>query len=107
LDKSNRKTKNWSKKQKNEFIQDIEIIMNALIVAIENKVTPSDDEVQSLMRRHYHWLKRTWNPTKESYIGLAQLYQTPEFRVFYDNRHPLLLEFMTEAMKIFSEQELS
>jgi DNA-binding transcriptional MerR regulator len=107
LDESNRKTKNWSNKQKSEFIQDIEIIMNALIVAIENHVLPSDNEVQSLMAKHYHWLERTWSPTKESYIGLAQLYETPEFRVFYDSRHPMLLEFMVEAMKIFAERELS
>jgi len=107
LDECNEKVKNWSDKEKNAFIQDIKKIMDALIVAINNKSSPSADEVQSLMRRHYTWLERTWTPTKEKYIGLAQLYQTPEFRVFYDSRHPELLDFMLKAMKIFAERELS
>lgn len=107
LDECNEKVKNWSDKEKNAFIHDVEKIMNELIVAMNNKSSPSSDEVQSLMRRHYVWLERTWFPTKEKYIGLGQLYQTPEFRVFYDNRHPELLDFMLKAMKIFAERELS
>jgi DNA-binding transcriptional MerR regulator len=107
LDECNEKVKNWNDKEKSAFIQDIEKIMDALIVAINNKSSPSADEVQSLMRRHYTWLERTWTPTKEKYIGLAQLYQTPEFRVFYDSRHPKLLDFMLKAMKIFADRELS
>lgn len=107
LDECNQKVKNWSDKEKNAFIRDIEEIMDALIVAINNKTLPSADEVQRLMRRHYTWLERTWTPTKERYIGLAELYKTPEFRVFYDNRHPELLDFMLKAMKIFADRELS
>lgn len=106
LDESNIKIKNWSDKQKNEFIQDIEKILAALVEAIEKKLTPSSDKVQQLIRQHYVWLERTWNPTKTSYLDLTQLYQTPEFRVFYDRHHPKLLEFMVEAMKIFAEREL-
>lgn len=107
LDGCNKKIKNWSAKEKNAFIQDMEKIMDALIVAIDKKLSPSSDEVQALMRRHYDWVERTWTPTKESYIGLTQMYQTPEFRVFYDTRHPELLGLMVEAMKIFAERELS
>jgi DNA-binding transcriptional MerR regulator len=107
LDGCNKKIKNWSAQEKNAFIQDMEKIMDALIVTIDKKLLPSSDEVQALMRRHYDWVERTWTPTKESYIGLTQMYQTPEFRVFYDSRHPELLELMVEAMKIFAERELS
>jgi DNA-binding transcriptional MerR regulator len=107
LDDCNKKVNNWSDKEKNAFIKDIEKIMNALIVAIDKKLPASDSEVQTLMREHYVWLKRTWSPTKESYLRLAQLYQTPEFRKFYEDRHPKLLEFMIEAMKVFAELELS
>lgn len=107
LDECNAKIKNWNDEQKNEFIQDVEKIMQSLIEAIDRKLAPSADEVQILMRRHYIWLERTWTPTKESYIGLAQLYQKPEFRVFFDSRHPELLGFVIDAMKIFAERELS
>lgn len=107
VNECNEKVRNWSDKEKNAFIQDIEKILDALIVAMNNKLSPSADEVQSLMHRHYTWLKCTWTPTKETYIGLIQLYQTPEFRVFYDSHHPDLLDFMLKAMKIFAESELS
>ena len=106
LDECSRKTKNWSDKEKNAFIQDIERIMNALIIAMDEKLPPADSKVQELMKQHYIWLERTWTPTKESYLGLAQLYQTPEFKKFYDDRHPKLLAFMIEATKVFAERDL-
>lgn len=107
LNECNEKVKNWSNKEKNAFIQDIERIMDELIVAIEKEAAPSDKGIQALMKKHYVWLERTWTPTHTSYLGLTELYQTPEFRKFYDTRHPKLLEFMIEAMKIFAEHELS
>lgn len=107
LDECNQKIKNWSDKEKNVFINDIENIMNELIIAIEHNSFPSDNEVQRLMRKHYTWLEATWNPTKNRYLDLIQLYQTPEFRKFYDERHPKLLEFFIAAMKVFAERELS
>ena len=106
MDECNEKVKNWSDKEKNAFIQDIERIMKGLISAIEENKLPSDKKVQDLMKQHYEWLQRSWFPTKEKYLGLAELYQTSEFRKFYDSRHPKLLEFIIEAMKIFSEKSL-
>jgi len=107
LNECNEKIKNWSADAKNSFIKDLERIMNALIMSIENNASPSDKIVQDLMRKHYEWLKRTWHPTKEKYLGLIDLYQTPEFSKFYDSRHPKLLKFIVKAMKIFAEKEVS
>jgi DNA-binding transcriptional MerR regulator len=106
MDESNKKVKNWSDKEKNAFIQDIERIMKALIEAIEENREPSDKKVQDLMKQHYEWLERSWSPTKEKYLDLAELYQTSEFRKFYDIRHPKLLLFTVEAMKVFAEKSL-
>lgn len=106
LNECNEKVKKWSDEEKNAFIQDIERIMKALIIAIEDKKMPSDKIVQDLMKQHYEWLKRTWFPTREKYIGLIELYQTPAFRKFYDDRHPELLEFMIASMKIFAKNAL-
>ena len=103
LDECNSKVKNWSDKEKNQFIQEIEQIMAKIITAIDNHLSPADNEVQELMRQHYYWLERSWTPTKESYLGLRELYQRPDFATFYTNRHPDLLEFIVKAMTIFSE----
>lgn len=107
MDECNAKVKDWTDDQKRAFITDMEKIMADLIVEIEKKSQPSSKAVQALMQKHYAWLELTWTPNKESYIGLTQLYQTPEFRKFYDDRHPKLLTFFIEAMKIFAERELS
>ena len=106
LDECNKKVKNWSDEEKNAFIHDIENIMKGIIQAMENDVIVSSDEVQELMNRHYHWLTLTWTPNKESYLGLTELYQTPEFRKCFDTRHPQLLSYIIEAMKIYAKNKL-
>lgn len=107
LDECNQKINSWNDEEKNAFIHDCERIYNSLVEAMNKRVLPSDNKVQNLMGEHYSWLKRTWTPTKESYLGLAELYQTPDFKKFYDKLHPDLLEFMLKAMKIFAENKLS
>lgn len=104
MDECNQKVKHWSVEEKNAFIKDIERVMKALIAEIEANTAPDDKKVQQLMHEHYEWLKRSWTPNKEKYLALCELYQTPEFRKFYDERHPKLLQFMVAAMQVFSHQ---
>lgn len=56
-----------------------------------------------IMARHYHWLERSWTPTKESYLGLTSLYQTKDFRKFFDGMHPKLLNFIVKTMKVYGQ----
>ncbi len=107
LDESHRKVKDWTDADKNAFIHEGEAIMKALIEALENKLTPSTEEVQAIMRRHYVWLERSWSPTKEKYLGLIDLYETPHFRTFFDDRHPNLLAYIQSAMRVFADRDLS
>ncbi len=107
LDECNAKVKNWTDKEKNAFIQEVEAIITGIIEAMVNGVAPSDKIVQELLRRHFVWLQLSWSPTKEKYLELIDMYQTPDFRVFYDKRHPDLLAYLVVAMKEFAERELS
>lgn len=106
LDDSHQKIKNLTDADKNSFIAEGEAIMNALINAIEGNLAASTNEVQIIMRQHYVWLEKSWTPTKEKYLGLIDLYETPHFRVFFDQRHPKLLDFIQSSMRIFAEKEL-
>lgn len=101
MDECNRNIKDWTGTEKNKFINDGEKIMRELIHAIESGLKPENDQVQMIMVRHYHWLELSWTPTKESYLGLTNLYQTKEFRKFFDDRHPKLLDFIVKAMKVY------
>lgn len=106
MDECNAKVKNWSDDDKRAFIQDIERIMQGLVEAIESNMAPNSEHVQELMQQHYDWLRRSWNPDKERYLDLAELYKTPEFRKFYDSRHPKLLTFIVDAMQVYATSKL-
>lgn len=105
MDECREKTKQWTQKDKDAFLQEGKDINQDLIAMMNKQFAPSSKEVQAIIRRHHAWVG--WNPTREKYIGLTQLYQTPEFKKFYDQLHPELLNFIIEAMKIFAERELT
>lgn len=66
------------------------------------------DEVQKLIQQHYDLVNNFWTPTKETYLGLGQMYlDHPDYRLFYNRYHPDLVEYLVEAMKLFANQKLS
>ena len=105
MDQYRKNAETFTKEDKAKFIQEGKDINEAVIAAIKKGLEPSSKEVQALIKRHHRWVG--WNPSKEKYIGLSELYQTPEFKKFYDGHHPELLEFIVKAMKVFAETELN
>jgi DNA-binding transcriptional MerR regulator len=59
----------------------------ALIAAAENGVEPGAAQFQALITEHYAWVTDQWagrRPTREAYIGLAQMYVADErFASYY------------------------
>ncbi|HAT9060348.1 TPA: MerR family transcriptional regulator [Legionella pneumophila subsp. pneumophila] len=98
------KINTWTQDDKEQFIQEGKEINEALIRAINKKLKPSSPEVQEIICRHHAWVG--WNPTKEGYIGLSQRYLTPEFREFYEQLHPELVDFIVEAMSLYANKNL-
>ena len=108
IDSSWKKAKNWKKQDWETFKKEGDDLNKELIIAIKAHLSPGSPEVQSLIRRHHAWVKHFWIPTRESYIGLSEMYLAhPDFREFYKNHHPKLLEFLVEGMRIFAENELT
>jgi len=108
IDKSKMKVKSWTKEQWIEHKRKADLIHDELAAAIKNHLSPDDSKVQEIIKRHYQLTTVFWTPTKESYIGLSQLYCShPDFVKFYNDIHPQLLNFMMAAMKIFAENELT
>jgi hypothetical protein len=74
---------------------------------LEKGAAVDRDDVQDVVRRHYATVRRFYDPTKEMYQGLGNLYvEHPEFRMLYDSYHPQLAEFMRDAMQQFAKREL-
>jgi DNA-binding transcriptional MerR regulator len=108
IDDSWNNVRHWKKDNWEHFKQDGEQLNQELAKAMSNHLKPADVEVQALIQRHYSWVKIFWTPTKVSYMGLAQMYlDHPDFRFFYNRYHPNLVEYLVEAMNVFSEQKLS
>ena len=63
----------------------------ALIAAVECGVDPRAAEFQALVTEHYAWVTDQWagrRPTREAYIGLAQMYAADErFATYYGGQH--------------------
>ncbi len=108
IDQCKDKVKNWKKEQWIENKREADGVYADLVSAINNQLSPSSPEVQKLIKKHYQMTTNFWTPTKQSYIGLSQLYGShPDFIKFYDDLHPKLLKYLAEAMKVFAERELS
>ncbi|MBX9805508.1 MAG: MerR family transcriptional regulator [Alphaproteobacteria bacterium] len=105
MDTYNEKTNQWTQKDKDHFVTEGKDINDALIAAMNQKLLPSCEEVQAIIHRHHAWVG--WNPTKDRYMALSELYHTPEFAAFYKQLHPELLEFITEAMGVYARKNLS
>jgi hypothetical protein len=69
---------------------------------------PANDElVQLLIASHYDWICLFWTPNREQYIGLGQMYgQDPRFTEFYDKKANGLADFIGEAIRVWSENNL-
>lgn len=100
-------TKSWEKKDYDNLKKEGDELYKQIGAALKAKLKANSQTVQTLIGKHYLMVKKVYNPTKEVYIGLGQLYiDHPDFRKFFDPFHPGMPEFLAEAMKIFAEKEL-
>ena len=86
IKKSKDKTKNWDEQYWRNIKQEGDLIHQELVSAINSKLSPSSPEVQAIIKKHYLFTKNFWTPTRESYIGLGEMYSShPDFVKFYDD----------------------
>lgn len=108
IDESWKKVDHWKKPDWEQFKNAGEELNQALATAMQQGLKVDSNEVQQLVFKHYEWIKQFWTPTKESYLGLGQMYlEHPDYQQFYNRYHPDLVEYLVAAMKIFSENNLS
>lgn len=79
-----------------------EAINTGLAAAMDAGKTPSDPDVQALVRRHYESLRYFYEPNLEMYRGLAEMYVADErFAAHYERYRPGLAAYLREAMHAF------
>lgn len=108
IDESWEKFSNISKSDRDKLHEQGITITEKLKKAIDDGFLADSSEVQQLIKKHYDWICHYWIPTKESYIGLSQMYkENNEFNRFYSNYHPNMVSFLSEAMTVFANDNLS
>jgi len=107
IDESWQNIQSWKQSDWENHKQEGDELNKAFVAAIGNDLKPVSTEAQALVRKHYAWVKQFWTPTRESYIGLGQMYlDHSDFREFYEAYHPKMTVYLVEAMKAFVEREL-
>lgn len=106
-DECRQNVKNWGKPDWDKSKQEFDEICKDLAGMMKKNLKADSKEVQSVIRRHYEWLKQFWTPTRESYSGHGQFIVDSELGEAYKAYHPQMAEFIAEAIQVFADQELT
>lgn len=107
IDESKQRMANWSTEDWKDMKTQSDDVHVLLAQAIDRGLSPESDEVQALVAQHYKMIQKFYTPTKEIYIGLAQMYtEHPDFKKFYDAYHPKMVEYLGAAMRYYAEKYL-
>jgi MerR family transcriptional regulator, thiopeptide resistance regulator len=104
---SHENVKNWSKTDWELSNKEFDEICKELVKILQKRFHTSSKDVQSIILRHYQWLKKFWTPTKESYTGHGQFIIESDLRKAYETYDPQLPEFLAEAIRIFADNKLN
>lgn len=107
IDESWRNVSKLSSTERKQLHEECLDITKSFAMAIDNKHAVDSETVQNLIRRHYDWVCHYWQPTKETYIALGKMYfEHNEFNDFYNQYHPEMVRFLSNAMTVFAEINL-
>ena len=97
---SNRKWKSYSPEKKMTILDEGKQIYIDLVEAMpEGAGSP---EVQALIERWHNHLDYFWTPNLDQLLGLVTMYgQSADFKAKFDQMHPILADFMKEAVEIY------
>jgi DNA-binding transcriptional MerR regulator len=108
VDAANAAVKDQPKEYWADKMRDWADQVTALVELIDTGHAPGDEPVQAAIANHYQWLSGQWQPNRETYIGLGNVYcDEPRFRENFDKTDPRLAEFLRDAMTVYAERNLA
>jgi DNA-binding transcriptional MerR regulator len=105
VEKSNKKFKDMTKEQHEEWEKLGANVLDTLKAALET-CDPAGELAQKTADLHREWLSYTWSSyTKEAHAGLAEMYVNDErFTAYYDKVQPGAAAFLRDAILIYTGQ---
>ena len=107
IEESKQKVKNWDKARWQKSGAEWDAICKDLVQNLQAECATDSSEVQSVIARHYQWLKQFWTPTKESYTGHGTFILESELSKAYEKYHPELPRYIASAIQVFAERKVS
>jgi DNA-binding transcriptional MerR regulator len=104
---SHKKIKHWTKQDWQRSSQEFEAICQGLVAVMSRNIPTEADEAQTLVGRHFNWLKQFWTPNRESYIGHGDFIVQTELRKAYDAYDPALAGYLASGIKVFAARQLA
>ncbi|MCC0635546.1 MerR family transcriptional regulator [Clostridioides sp. ES-S-0001-02] len=103
INQSNRKLKNMSKKDYEDW-QDLSTEIISKLKKAFKTGNASNELSQEVARLHHKWLSYTWNTySKEAHAALAQMYVDDErFTSYYDKEQPGLAKFLRDSIVFYT-----
>lgn len=101
---SKKRLQKLTKSQWQEIKEEGTEISRGLAEALKAGLSADSAEAQAWVQRHFCWLNHFYTPTKEVYLGLAELYvENPEFTAHYEAYAPGLAQFLRQGMNVFAQ----
>lgn len=98
---------NYSNEENQRFTQIFGQITEDFARKMAEGVSPSDDSVQDLVKRHYEFCLQFWTPTKEAYKSLAMSYILPSpYRDAYEGVAVGLGQYHYDAICKWADENL-
>jgi DNA-binding transcriptional MerR regulator len=104
LEKGRKRLEKWQPEDWQETQALWEKLLTDYVSAIENKKAPNSPEALDCVKRHLQYLRKFGIETKkEELVEKANFYLGhPDWKKFFDARHPQLLEFILTAMEAYA-----
>lgn len=100
-------TNNWSHVDRQAVHEDWQKLYETLAPMVDGG-QPDAPAVQALIAEHYAIASRFYVPSGNAYIGMALFYQENDaMRGFHNAFHPLMVEFLGDAVYVFSSISLN
>jgi MerR family transcriptional regulator, thiopeptide resistance regulator len=103
---SHASVRNWSAKDWEKSRTTLDELCQKLTLCMQAQKAQGASEVQALIELHYEWLKQFWLPTKETYMGFADLYREEQFAAYFAKYDLGLAVYLSEAMKYYAQSQL-
>ncbi len=98
---------NFSESENKQFSAAFDEITQGFKVAMNQGLEASDESVQELVKRHYEFCLKFWQPDRESYKSLAMSYIIPSpYQENYEAVAKGLGKYHYDAIVFFADKNL-